>query len=118
MDLERESAHLRTELNRQQRSAAMRLTIDPGFVNHRRIQTIVGESVMEVIDHAIANLPDLPDWMRTVRIDQIYARVLADFCNVNEMLTLGEILALGKGRLFCSTEELEPAPEVYTDDRA
>jgi hypothetical protein len=118
MDLEYEVTSLRIELNSRQRTANMRLAVDPGFVHYRKMQTLLGPRGMGIIDEAIANLPDLPRWMRQVRVDHIYAQVLIDFCDVMHVPTLGDILASSKGRLFCSTENLEPSSNVYKAERA
>jgi len=91
-------------------------TIDPGFVHHRLIQTILGPRPMSLIDQAITSLPDLPDWQRRVRIDHIYTQAMVLFCNAIGVPPLRSLLAAGSGRMFCSTEQIEGKEEVYDDD--
>src|SRR5580704_14081337 len=110
---------IRSELTSTQRNARLELTIDPGFVHARQIQTILGPKGMPYIDKTIQKLPqDLPPGLRRGRIDHIYKDYLLVFCRANEIPTLGVLLGQGKGRLFCSTVELAAAPEVYDIARA
>lgn len=112
------SLHLRESLTPAQRTADMRLTIDPGFVHHRKIETLVGPKGMALVDRDIARLPELPDGLRRQRINHIYKNVLLLFCEINEARTLGEVLSARRGTLFCSTEQLLPSPDVYRSERA
>jgi len=112
------AADLRADLTSDQRSADMQLSIDPGFVNYRLIQTIIGANAMRPIDRAIAELPAQPEHMQNLRIIHIYKEALLVFCDKLGVLTLGELLAKGSGRLFCSTQELLPATDVYDAERA
>jgi hypothetical protein len=66
------AAGLRADLTPEQRSADMRLSIDPGFVHHRKIQTVLGSEATRFIDEDIAALPTLPDGLRSLRINHIY----------------------------------------------
>lgn len=118
MDQEEQAAHLRADLTPEQRAADMQLSIDPGFVHYRKIQTIIGASGMKVVDRAMANLPALPEGLQRQRLNHIYKDVLLTFCEALGVPTLGEVMAAGKGRLFCSTVELLPASDVYETERA
>jgi len=100
------------------RALDLRLTIDPGFVHRRRIQTVIGDGGMGVIDDMINRLPDLPGWMREVRIDHIYTRVMLEFCRIHKIKTLEQALLDQSGHLFCSTFHVEPCPNFYDVDRA
>ena len=92
------------------RAGIVRHVIDPGFVHHRKIETILGAPGMSVIDDQIKNLPqDLPEWQRLVRIDHIYTRTILWFCEAQKIRSLRQIMAERKGYLFCSNEELGPA---------
>jgi hypothetical protein len=62
-----------------------------------------------VIDEEIRRLPDRPEWERAVRIGHIYSRVMLKLCEVIGVGSLGQVVAQGKGRLFCSTERLARA---------
>lgn len=110
----------RTNLTPAQRSTPLNHTIDPGFVHHRKIQTILGPPGMEIIDNAIRALPDLPEWQKRVRIDHIYTQAMLIFCNQLGIKPLEEIVATtqGIGQLFCSTEQLGPCENIYEIERA
>jgi hypothetical protein len=102
-----------------QRAVELEHTIDPGFVHHRKIQTILTHKGMEVIDKLISALPGgLPDWQKAVRIDHVYTRVFLAWCRAAGIKPLGEILATKQGRMFCSTEILGPCEDVFETARA
>ena len=109
---------IREKLTPSQRATPLRHTIDPGFVHHRKIQTILGPQGMSVIDNAIKDLPDLPDWQKQLRIDQIHTQVFLIFCNQMRVRPLRDILASQTGQLFCSTEKVLPCDNFYETDRA
>jgi hypothetical protein len=91
---------IRESRTSDQRNARLRLTIDPGFVHPRRLQTLVGEAGMALIEDAIGRLPELPGWQRRVRVDNIYRDCLLSFCRVNGVQMLGSLLAVaGHGRI-------------------
>jgi hypothetical protein len=110
---------IREKLTTEQRAIDLDLIIDPGFVNHRKIQTVIGKSGMELIDRGIRNLPELPEWQKNVRIDHIYSEVMLIFCETIGIRTLQFNLAtgIGLGQLFCSAERLGPCPDVYGKPR-
>lgn len=109
---------IREKLTPAQRATPLRHTIDPGFVHHSKIQTILGPQGMAIIDNAIRDLPDLPDWQKRVRIDQIYTQVFLIFCNKISIRPLRDVLASQTGQLFCSTEKVLPCDNFYETDRA
>lgn len=117
MDYEEIAAHLRTEFSTDQRAADMQLSIDPGFVHHRKIQTLLGTDGMVYVDRAIAKLGDASGSFYNLRVNHIYKDALLMFCEAMHVPTLGEVLAARKGRFFCSTEELLPTSDVYRDER-
>src|SRR6266852_5383761 len=80
---------LREDLTPSQRAVPLIHTIDPGFVHHRRIETILGAKGMKYVDGLIQRLPALPEWQRRVRIDHIYTRVMLDWCKANDVKSLG-----------------------------
>ncbi len=108
---------IRESLTPEQRATNLDLIIDPGFVNQRKIQTIVGKPGMSFIDLNYRNLPDLPPWQKEVRLDHLYSEAVLIFCKELGVNTLQHILATQKGRLFCSVEKLSPCPPVYTEER-
>jgi hypothetical protein len=92
--------------------------IDPGFVNFRLVETVVGGLGTEEINRLTANLPaGTPDWQKRTRLNHIYTRVALAFCTHIPAPSLREILASGKGTLVCSTERFAPCPEIYDADR-
>src|SRR2546429_8537603 len=102
------------DLTPEQGTADMRLTIDPGFVHHRLIQTVIPPGGIAVLDSQIQNFPpDLPDYIRRLRIDHLYMQAVLLFCPHLPAPTLGEILAQQNGLLFFSTVVLSPPPQGY-----
>lgn len=96
-----------------------KLIVDPGFVHHRKIQTILQEQGTQLINQQINQIsPSTPEWQKNVAIDHIYTRILIDFCNVNGIKTLDQILLEKCERLFCSIVKLQPCEDVYDKDRA
>ncbi|MGB3508639.1 MAG: hypothetical protein WBA93_05245 [Microcoleaceae cyanobacterium] len=91
-----------------------KLIVDPGFVHHRKIQTILQEQGSRIINQQISLIPPTaPEFQKRVLIDQIYTRILLEFCKVNGIKTLEEILLEKCGRLFCSIVKLKPCQEIY-----
>jgi hypothetical protein len=77
---------LRRELTPAQRAAPMRLAIDPGFVNHRLIETVLGSRGTGAINQQIAYLPlDMPEWLRTTQLGHISTRTVVASCEINKM---------------------------------
>ena len=107
----------KTYLSSQQRAVELGLIIDPSFVNHRKAQTIIGRSGMQCVDQAISQLPSLPEWQRTVRIDHIYSEAMLLLCEHIGIRPMQDILATRTGQLFCSTEKLLPCPDIYDSKR-
>jgi hypothetical protein len=108
---------IREQLTPEQRATNLDLVIDPGFVNHRKIQTIIGKPGMEFVDLNIRNLPDLPEWQKNLRIDHIYSEAVLIFCKTVGIQTLQHNLATRTGHLFCSVEKLGPCPDIYDKTR-
>jgi hypothetical protein len=95
------------------------LIVDPGFVNHRKIDAILGKSGTEIINNEIAKIsPNTPDWRKNVVIDNIYSRLLLDFCMVLKIRTLEENILNKSGHLMCSIENLLPTDTLYDSNRA
>lgn len=112
------SANPREYLSPEERALPLEHTIDPGFVNRRAIQTVLGEKGMGVVDDLIKRVPqDLPAGLRRVRVDHVYNSFLLKFCELNGIHTLGHVLAAGKGHMFCSTENVLPCPDMYDAKR-
>ena len=97
------------------------LIVDPGFVNHRKIESILGETGTEIFNREISKIPlTTPDWRKEVVIDQIYCRVLLDFCNALKLKTLEEVLLTeyGPEQIICSNIKTHPCENLYDVDRA
>jgi hypothetical protein len=112
------SDSIREKLTREQRALPLLHYIDPGFVHHRRIQTILGPEAMKPIDEKINQIPDIPKWQREVRINHIYTEAMVMFCGHLEIKPLEEILAVQEGHMFSSTEELGPCRYKDENKRA
>jgi hypothetical protein len=110
--------NIREGLSSEKRVQDVIHTIDPGFVNMRRIQTILGKEGIELINIQIANLPPMEDWQKTTQINHIYSMVMLEFCRINVVKSLEELVATRKGQIFCSTEVLGPCPDIYNLKRA
>lgn len=98
-----------------------KLYVDPGFVNHRKIESILGKTGTEIFNKEISKIPSTtPDWRKEVVIDQIYSRVLLDFCNVLGLKTLEEALLTGYGpeQIICSIIKTHPCENLYHVERA
>lgn len=94
------------------------LIVDPGFVHHRKIEAILGRNGAELINNEIAKISlQTPDWKKNVTIDNIYARVLLDFCNLIGIRTIEENIQNKNGHLMCSIEKLLPSDDVFNSDR-
>jgi hypothetical protein len=112
------SADPREYLSPKERALPLEHTIDPGFVNRRAVQTVIGENGMQVVDDLVTRIPPgLPDGLHRVRVDHVYNSILLKFCELNGIHTLGQILSAGKGRMFCSTEFVAATPDVYEAQR-
>lgn len=105
-------SNIRKSLTPEQRSVELKYTIDPGFIHHRKILTILGEKGRSIINDQIDRLPDLPDWQKNLQINRIYTEVMLAFCNALGVKPLGEILATLQGQMFCSTETLAPCEDI------
>jgi hypothetical protein len=108
---------IREQLTPEQRATDLDLIIDPGFVNHRKIQTVIGAPGMEFIDLNIRNLPDVPEWQKNIRVDHIYSEAALIFCRTQGIQTLQQNLPAQKGSLVCSVEKLCSCPDVYENVR-
>ncbi len=109
---------IREQLSPEERARPTRHYIDPGFVNHRLVETVLGEAGAAEINRRIALLPSAPDWLRTTQISHVYARTALDLCEALPAPSLRELLGQGRGRLFCSTEYLNPITNLYETPRA
>jgi len=108
---------IRDDLTPDERALPVRHYIDPGFVNHRLVETVVGDIGVAEINRLIRLLPKLPEWQHTTQVAHIYTRVALGFCEALKVPSLGEVLARGGGPIFCSTEKLAPDESVYTAKR-
>lgn len=109
---------LRTDLTREQRCLPLPMTIDPGFVHQNKIQLILGDKGMAIIDEGIARIPDMPEGLRRARIDNVYAHVFTSWCGVVGIRSLQDTLGTQNGRMFCSTEHWHPCREIKKQPRA
>lgn len=118
IDYERESEQFRRDHTTAERVTDARMVVDPGFVHHRKIQALVGPAGIEIINSTIDKIPkDAPEYVRKLQVDQIYSRLLVDFCAVNNVPTLSQVLGQGWGGLFSSIETVAPTAGFYDADR-
>lgn len=101
----------------ESRAIEFKHTIDPGFVNRRLAQTVIGDAGMKLVDQLIRQIPRMPAALYEARINHAYSQILLTLCQALKVKTLGELLASGNGHLFCSTEQFLPSPNVYTAAR-
>jgi hypothetical protein len=111
------SHEIRLHLTPEQRLLDLTHSIDPGFVNFRRIEAIIGDAGRSAINEQVRRLPHMPEWQRDVRIGHIYSDIMLAFCRVHEVPPLGRLLHEQKGKLFCSTERLGPCRDIYAAER-
>ncbi len=98
--------------------SSRKLKIDPGFVHHSKIHTILQSIGTDFINEQINKISsNTPEWQKPVVIDHIYTRVMVDFCNINGIKTLEQVLLEESGRLFCSIVKTEPCEELYEQER-
>lgn len=118
MDYDEQSREFRASSTTAQRTAPARMLIDPGFVHHRKIETLLGERGAKLLNAEIERLPpNLPDHLRSLRIDHIYMRLVMALCATVDAPPLARLLANERGRLFCSVEEVAPCPDVHKMER-
>lgn len=106
----------------QQRAYPLLPHIDPGFVNHRLVQSFVGKEGIEAINGIISKIPTgTPSWVKQVQIDHAYTRVALALCEHLKVRSLGETICSGDlapGQIVCSTEMLEGNQDVFHEERA
>lgn len=100
------------------KSDDMELFLDPGFVHRRKIEAVLGEGGMKIIDSQIASIPNsLMDWEKEVRIDHIYSRVLLMLCKQLGIRSMQDCIMSRNGMLICSIEEFLPTDTIYNSER-
>lgn len=96
----------------------LKLTVDPGFVHHRKIEAILQETGTQIINQEISKIPlTTPEWRKNVVIDHIYTRVMLDFCSAIGVKTLDQVFLEESGHLFCSVVKTQECQELYDNDR-
>lgn len=90
------------------------LVVDPGFVNHRKIEAVVGAAGSTIINNEIAKMPlNIPEWRKQVFIDHIYSRLILDFCKISGTRTVEDCVLNFSGKLMCSIEDFSPSDSIY-----
>ncbi len=111
-----EEFSIRRLLSSEQRAFDMRLSVDPGFVNYRLVDAVLGQEWTDAINSRIQRIPDgVPAGLRVGQIDNIYARAVVEWCSKLPAPGLAELVAARKGRIFGSLLSIEATPEVYSD---
>lgn len=116
------SQTFRKQHSPQERSRPLLPYIDPGFVNHRLVETFVGPKGMHAISQMISEIPlQTPEWQKSVRVDHIYTTVALKVCEVLQAPPLGKLVYerdFRPGHIVCSTDTLEGSRDVYESERA
>lgn len=100
------------------RAESFYLTIEPGFVHLRGIETVLDTGAAGLIDDRLKQVPkDLHPALVEQRIRAIYAAAMLRFCIVHQVPTLGVLLATGRRTIFCSTEKVFASKNVWKDGR-
>lgn len=95
------------------------LIVDPGFVHHRKIEAILGQNGTEILNNEIAKIPaQTPEWKKNVQIDNLYARILLNYCKVIGTKTIEENIINKNGHLMCSIEKFLPSDSIFDSARA
>ncbi|MHC4116785.1 MAG: hypothetical protein ACYSWO_04680 [Planctomycetota bacterium] len=68
----------REDSDSESRAIDFKHTIDPGFVNRRLAQTVIGDTGMKYVDQLIMQIPSLPEGLREVRVNRAYSRVILE----------------------------------------
>jgi hypothetical protein len=101
--------------SRADRVKTPRHHIDPGFINHRLIFSTLGHEFREFYEGRRIKADD--HWSRLWN-DHFLVTCLLSACHNSGDVTLGEVLQSPLlDFLFCSTEQLGPAPGVYEEQR-
>ena len=107
---------LRTYLSTEQRTAPMRLRIDPGFVNYRLAETLLGTTRMEQVNHRLERIPaGMPAGLRAGQVNHVFTRSVLSYCDETAVPGLAEWLCHREGEVFCASVVLEPTTDVYSD---
>jgi hypothetical protein len=70
----------RDRSKKESRAIELKHTIDPGFVNRRLVQTVIGDAGMKLVDRLIGQIPPMPTALWEVRINHAYSQVLLGLC--------------------------------------
>jgi hypothetical protein len=111
------------QLTSAQRSAEATHSIDPGFVNHRLIQTLLRllHGIMDFIDDAIRHLPPQPEGLQIKRISSIYSEFLLAVCKEGDAKPLSWLAAQptpNPKTIICSTDVFQGTDAVWKARRA
>jgi hypothetical protein len=69
------------------------LWVDPGFVHHGTIESLLGPQGSAIVTQQIEKIaPSTPEWRKAVLVDHIYAQVLTDFLGINGTNSLEQLL--------------------------
>lgn len=88
--------------------------IDPGFINYRLIFSVFGRSFVEKFNNF--KQPEVDHWSKLAN-DHLIVDLALTYCRKQGVKSLGEVLKDNVGSVFCSTEEIEGAEDVYEDGR-
>ena len=107
----------RDESTTDHRLTELTYTIDPGFVNRRRVDTCFGAKFGEVLQSQIARLSPAPGGLYEVAVDRVYTQAVMSVVEHLSIKTLSEAICVRQGHLICSTEQVAPCKDVYDQKR-
>lgn len=110
--------HLKKALSSSQRTLPLTLYIDPGFVHHRKIETILGQKGIDLINEMISKIsPQVPEWQKPIQIDHIYTRIFLTWAAHARIKTLPEMLSDRNGHAFLSVVKVGKClHDIYRDE--
>jgi len=118
IDIEEQVKYFREKETSESRSYDAEFTIDPGFVHQRKIQTILGNQGISIINDLIGKIPtNLPDDLKQIQIDHVYKNVFLQWCKTVGIKTFEELYATEQGTIFCSVEQLDKCHGIYDKER-
>lgn len=111
--------NIKESLTKTQRTLPLSLYIDPGFVHHRKIETILGQSGINLINGSISKIPShVPNWQKATQIDHIYTRIFLKWAAHVNIKTLLEVLSDKCGTCILSAIAVKGCVgNIYKDER-
>ena len=95
------------------RTSSPRHHIDAGFINRRKCVSVFGRKYAELYEK---NKHQGDDHMAVLMNDHLLIHLALEWCSVNNIPSLGELISNPKERqLFCSTEDVKGCGKIAYD---